>query len=252
MFYKPFFSVITITFNSERYLAQTIESIINQDYLNKEHIIIDGGSTDRTLDILKKYDKSIRWISEPDKGISDAMNKGIKMSKGEIISHLHSDDLYYPHTLSEVAEIFRDNPETMWLYGNHDFIDKDGNIIKKIRLGKYNYEQLKRLNYITHSSVFVKRDVFDELGYFDTSLNYAMDYDMWVRIGRHYDPCQTTETLSSFRFHDESLSSVECIKAFDEEYEIRLRNYKSEQFFERYYNYFRYRLLRLIKQFRPI
>lgn len=248
---QPFFSIITITLNSEKYLAEAIESVISQDYPFKEHIIIDGGSTDDTLNILKSYGDNVKWISEKDDGIADAMNKGINISNGEIIACLHSDDRYKSGALSKASQVFQDNLGVMWLCGNGEFIDKFGNVIKPIRFKKYSYKKLKSHNFIVHPSVFIRKDVFEKVGFFNTSFKYAMDYDMWLRIGKNYKPIQTMDTLSSFRLHDASLSTFESIKAHDEEQHIRLVHYETETKIERCYHFLRYKIVRFFKSFKP-
>lgn len=246
----PIFSIITITLNSEKYLSETIESVLQQDYPRKELLVIDGGSKDGTIDIIKSYGSSVKCISEPDNGISDAMNKGISLSTGDVIVHLHSDDRFKPGTLSKVSKMFQANPDMKWICGNGEFIDSNGRTIKEIRFKKYSYKKLKSHNFIVHPSVFIKREIFDKVGLFSTSLNYAMDYDMWLRIGKYYEPFQTKETLSSFRLHDASLSTFEFLKALDEEHQVRLANYEREAAAEKLYNLLRYRLVRFLKPFK--
>lgn len=245
----PFFSIITITLNSEKYLSETIESVLTQEYPLKEHIIIDGGSTDGTLDIIKSYGDAVRFISEPDSGISDAMNKGIFMSKGDVVAHLHSDDRYAPGTLSKVGEAFLANEGIKWLCGSGGFIDEKGESIKPIRFKRYSYNRLKTHNFLVHPSIFTRKEVFDKVGYFDTSLRYAMDYDMWLRIGKEYTPIQTEESLSSFRVHAGSLSTRESLLAIDEEYKIRINHFGGEHAGKRLFFYLRYRAARYAKQF---
>lgn len=249
---EVFFSIITITLNSESYLTETIESVISQDYPHKEHIIIDGGSTDGTHDILKDFADDVKCISEPDNGIADAMNKGIRISKGNILSHLHSDDRYLPGTLSQVSRAFLQQPEKMWLYGNGEYIDEEGRRIKEKRLSPYSYRALKKLNTIFHPSVFTRKAVFEEVGYFDCSLDFAMDYEMWLKIGKFFDPIQLNEPLASFRVHSKSASIVEHLKAFDEEYQVRKKNCQFEHIGDSFFNYLRYKVLRYVKRFKVI
>ena len=245
----PFFSIVTITRNSEKYLAETIESVAAQEYPHKEHIIIDGGSTDGTLAIVKSFGDSVRHVSEPDRGISDAMNKGIALAKGDIVSHLHSDDLYLPGALSRVAEIFVENPETKWVSGNGEFIDERGSSLGLVRFKAYSFDRLKSHNFLVHPSVFIKKELFDEIGCFDKGLKYAMDYDIWLRMGEKHPPFRTEDIFSSFRQHEGSLSTLEKLKALDEEYSIRKRFCKEEPFQRKIFYYMRYKVSRSLKQF---
>ena len=134
-------SVITVTLNSERYLAECLASVAAQGDNLHEHIIVDGGSTDATLEIIRRHaaaDSRVRWISEPDRGISDAMNKGVALATGEIVTHLNSDD-YYPHpqVLSTVQDCFARNPTDLWLTAGFTFVSEDGAFIRDIRVRRY-------------------------------------------------------------------------------------------------------------------
>lgn len=237
----PLFSIITITLNSERYLSEALDSILAQDYANKEIIIIDGGSTDSTIDILKSYGDKVRFLSEPDEGISDAMNKGIRIATGDVIAHLHSDDRYMLGALSKAARIFFNNPALKWLCGNGNYINEGGRDTGPARFQKYSYEKLKSYNFIFHPATFIRREVFDEVGCFDNTLKYAMDYDMWMRIGRLHEPFQSDEFFTSFRRHSDSLSTRNALKAIDEEYMVRKRYCSQEFLLRKIFFFFRYK-----------
>jgi glycosyltransferase involved in cell wall biosynthesis len=219
------FSIITITLNSRKYLEETITSVLSQEHQNLEYIFVDGGSTDDTLEIIKKYsekDQRIRWISEPDRGISDAMNKGVAMATGDVIAHLHSDDSY-PDTgiLSAVAQQFSSHPDALWLTGGEQIIDDTGKILREIPVRSYSYRKLIRSNFILHAATFVRRTAFHEAGGFSVSRKYAMDYDLWLRLGALGAPITVDRTLACFRFHGGSLSTAETENAFAEELAIR-------------------------------
>ena len=149
-------SVITPSFNQGRFIEQTIKSVLNQRYPDLEYIVIDGGSTDNTLEILRKYSDKIMWVSEKDKGQSSAINKGIRMATGDILAFLNSDDLYLPHTLKTVADFFKKNQKASWASGDYHIIDSRGRKIRKyvvvykrlLRLFSL-YPVLKIMNYIT-------------------------------------------------------------------------------------------------------
>ena len=214
---KPCVTVITVVFNGERYIEQTIRSVLDQDYDNVEYIVIDGGSTDNTLAIIKDYEHAIDyWVSERDQGISDAMNKGIITSSGEIIAHLHSDDFYEPGALKRVVGYFLEASGCKWLIGEANFLDQRGRKRKRMVFPpKYSYRRLKRANFIPHPAVFLKREVFERVGLFDKGLRYVMDYEMWLRVGRSYEPIQTEDVLANFR--EVGRSSVEILKTWQEE-----------------------------------
>jgi glycosyltransferase involved in cell wall biosynthesis len=231
----PLFSIITITYNSKAYLEETIRSVLDQDFADFEYLLVDGGSTDGTLALIEKYaarDRRIRWLSEPDKGIADAMNKGIRMASGDIVAHLHSDDLYLPDTLARVAAAFQANPTAQWATGRVHFIDASGTIRLTTDFKvPYTYDRLLRKNLIVHPATFVRRPVFTEAGLFDPHLKYAMDYDLWLRIAGRYEALGIDAVLACFRSHAESLSSRELLKAVEEEYAIRQRYDRDAGFF---------------------
>jgi glycosyltransferase involved in cell wall biosynthesis len=215
-------SIITISLNSEDHIEKTIESVLSQDYPNIEYWIIDGGSTDRTVEIIRKYEDKLHYLSEPDKGISDAMNKGIELSKGEIIAHLHSNDTYLPGVISKVVKLFTEHPDRKWLYGDIRCFDEEGRSRRNVIFPKrysYDYRLLKKMILISHPAVFVKKEVFNEVGLFNVQYKYAMDYDMWLRIGAKYDPLQVNKVFANFT--ETGLSSLEAINALKEEYRIR-------------------------------
>jgi glycosyltransferase involved in cell wall biosynthesis len=236
-------SIITITRNSERYLRETIESVISQDYPDFEYIFVDGGSTDGTLDIIRGYgatDRRIRWISEPDEGISDAMNKGIRLARGEAVAHIHSDDFYAgSEVFSSVAAAFRENPGAIWLTGGEYVVDERGVRLREIRARRYGYRKLVRCNFILHPATFVRMEGFRRAGMFDLRRKYAMDYDLWLRLGLLGAPVRVDRPLACFRLHGGSLSSLESRLAFDEALAIRRELMKGEplRFFFHYLYY---------------
>ena len=219
------FSIITITMNSRGYLNETISSVLSQEYRNLEYIIVDGGSTDGTLDTIKecaRKDDRIRWVSEPDQGIADAMNKGVLLATGDVIAHLHSDDRYADASvLSRVAMEFARHPEALWLTGGEYVIDQQGRIIQEIKVRRYSYRKLVRCNFILHPATFIRREGFRRAGLFNTHRKYAMDYDLWLRLGTFGKPVLVDALLACFRLHGGSLSSNEAEKAFDEALEVR-------------------------------
>jgi len=218
-------SVITVCLNAERFLADCLESVAAQGDSLFEHIIVDGGSTDSTVDIIREYaaaDSRIRWISEPDQGISDAMNKGVALATGDIVSHLNSDDYYaHPHVLSSVVDSFSSNPHYSWLTGGFTLVSEDGTWIRDVRARRYSFRRLVRGNILLHPSTFIKRDLFNAVGGFNVSISYCMDYDLFLRLGSVASPLVVDKQLSCFRVHADSCSVTHSEQAYAEEFKVR-------------------------------
>ncbi len=199
----PLVSIVTPSYNQGRFIEDTILSVKNQDYSNIEHIIVDGGSTDNTIEVLKKYEGTynMRWISEPDEGQADAVNKGFEMARGEIIGWLNSDDIYTNrNSLSSVVDCFLMNPETDIVYGNAVHID-GGNYIRRVRiLPKFNFQQLLRFCYIVQPSVFFRKHVITQ-NKLNIHSESALDYELWLRLGKEYKFYHINKILSADRNH---------------------------------------------------
>jgi len=174
--YNPLVSVITIVYNGENYIEQTINSVLNQSYKNLEYIIIDGGSKDNTLSIIKKYENRITyWVSEKDSGISDAFNKGIARATGEIVGIINADDWYEPDTVNLVVNVIEhyDVAYGYVQYWSHS---------KKSFIQKSTVEHLERQVSVIHPTVFVKKECYQRFGVFNTNYKCAMDYDLLLRL----------------------------------------------------------------------
>ena len=176
MSYHPLITIITVVYNGAKTLEQTIQSVVNQTYSNIEYIIIDGGSTDRTLDLLKKHEKNIsHWISEPDKGLYDAMNKGIKMAKGEIVGMINSDDWYEDNAVELIVDAYQKYPKKRIFHGDRFDVLENG--IKSVR--KFHPSKFKFLYYgmtYNHPSMFVHRDIYKKC-FYNINLRALSDYE---------------------------------------------------------------------------
>jgi glycosyltransferase involved in cell wall biosynthesis len=187
---NPLVSIITISFNSERFIEQTIKSVLDQDYSAIEYIIVDGGSTDNTLNIIDKYKDGIsKVLSEPDQGISDAMNKGIRLSSGQIIGIIHSDDYYADGTVvGKVVEAFGESEQINVVYGIQDLVDPDTGETK-VHWGRdADPSEIRKRMYMPHPTVFCKKDVYDSVGLFRKDYKLAMDYEWAIRVTKHTRP----------------------------------------------------------------
>ena len=214
--YYPLVTVITPCRNSVAYIEQTILSVINQTYRNVEFIIVDGGSTDGTLDIVKKYEKSIQCtISEPDEGMYQAINKGLRRATGDIIAYLNSDDLYYPETLAKVVHCFYLHSAADLIYGKLDFINHASCRIFTLSYPTFNPKYFPLVNYcmIGQPASFWRASLLARVGAFDETLKMASDFDFYIRAGRCGKLLFLSDTLAAFRIHGGSLTQTQNERA---------------------------------------
>lgn len=201
---NPLISIITPSYNQVDFIEETIQSVLSQDYPCKEFIIVDGGSTDGTIAILQKYSTQLTWVSGKDRGQTNAINKGFRMSTGEILFWINSDDVLLPGAITRIVDCFTANPGTKFVYGRSYFTDEKGNIIGQYPTEPFNYSRLAMFNFISQPSAFFTRDAFYGAGELDESLSYTMDYDLWIRISKKYNALYLPEYLSNNRLHDTS------------------------------------------------
>lgn len=224
----PKISIVTPTLNQADFIEQSIKSVLSQNYPNLEYIVIDGGSSDGTHAILKKYNDKLTWISGKDKGQSDAINKGLKLAKGEIVSYLNSDDVLEYGALFKTAEFFTQNPDIFWVTGKCRIIDSKGAKQRNFVTGYKNFclrflrlrNALLVLNFISQPATFWRREVVDEIGLFDDSYRFSMDYDYWLRIFRKYRLGFMDDYLASFRVHEGSKGNRNLSGQLNESYRI--------------------------------
>ncbi len=235
----PLISVITPSFNQGKFIERTIESVLGQSYPRLEYIVIDGGSTDETIDILKKYGDRIKWISERDSGQSNAINKGFKMATGEIVGWLNSDDVYLPGSLMEVGKHFASHPGVMMVYGEGYMIDEHDNIKSPFPFTEPRFDLWKLIyygDYILQQTTFYRRKVFDTLGFLDEELYYGMDWDLFIRIGKRYRVDYLPHYLGSIREHGEAKTSTGGFKRFRELVGL-IRRHGIYRYPQAYFNY---------------
>ena len=201
---NPLVSIITPSYNQGAYIEETMKSVLGQNYSNMEYLVVDGSSSDGTLDIFRKYESKIRWLSEKDEGQADAINKGIRMTKGDIIAWINSDDILLPGAISKVVNCFFNHPEAALIYGKSYFIDTGGKTIGKYPTETLNLKRLAMFNFICQPSAFFRRQIFNDVGGLNTSLQYTMDYDLWIRIVHKSPVKYLPEFLSGYRLHPSS------------------------------------------------
>ena len=218
-------SIVMPTLNQRRYLRAAIDSILEQS-CRAEIIVVDGGSTDGSLEILKSYEDRIRYLSEPDDGQSDALNKGLSLATGEVIGWLNSDDVYKPAAFPHVLRMF-DDPSVKWIYGMVDVIDEQGNEIRKWvtkiknrRLPKLTFNQLLQTNWISQMGVFWRRQFLSSVGGLQTNYHLAMDYDLWLRFWRECPGTFLNRTIASFRIYETSKSGGQYRQQLSEAFDI--------------------------------
>ena len=225
---EPRFSIVTCTWNSAATLGDTLASLQNQSWRDFEHIFVDGGSSDGTLDMLTAYSENEpgnkRILRDVGGGISRAMNQGIAAARGTIVAHLHADDYYAgPDVLAQVARRF-DASSAAWVVGNIQVL-KDGRLAPPYPMRPCSYRAYAAgRTTIPHPAVFVRREWFARVGAFDPGLRYAMDIDLWLRLAAVALPAQLDSTLAVFREHAGSVSSVNKIRAREEEFQVRRRH----------------------------
>jgi glycosyltransferase involved in cell wall biosynthesis len=195
-------SIVTPSFNQAQFLEQTIKSVLVQDYPNIEYFIVDGGSLDGSVDILKKYaDKLTWWISEKDTGQADAINKGMSRMNGEIIAWLNSDDYYLPGAVRSAVDTFARHPEAVLIYGDVQAVDANGNTINLIRYDQLSIEDLLCFEIIGQSSVFMRSYALEKAGKLDPALHFLLDHQLWIRIARLGSLLHVPEIWSAARYH---------------------------------------------------
>jgi glycosyltransferase involved in cell wall biosynthesis len=200
---QPFVSIITPSFNQARYLEATILSVLGQDYPNLEYIIVDGGSTDGSVDIIKKYANHLAWwVSEPDKGQTDAINKGFAQAKGDILAWINSDDTYAPGAVSSAVKYFQSHPDAGLVYGDAHFIDEQGQVIGRFNARQTDHQLLRQgYVHIPQQAAFFRGDLWREVGPLDPSFYFAMDYDLWVRLSARAPIHYVAQMWANFRLH---------------------------------------------------
>ena len=207
----PKISLVTPSLNQGRFIEATIQSVLSQKYPNLEYLVMDGGSSDNTLDVLKRYSSQLKWISEKDTGQTNAINKGLRMASGDIVAYLNADDLLLPGALLRIANLFMEHPQTVWITGQCRIIDENNQEIRKLITAYKNLwlrlshpSILLITDYISQPSTFWRASVMSEMGYLNESLHYVMDYEYWLRLYTKYPPLFIPEYLAAFKIHLQS------------------------------------------------
>lgn len=213
--YQPKISVVIPSFNKVRYISKTLDSILAQSYKNFEVIIQDGGSSDGTVEIIKKYankyPKVISWESKKDKGQLDAINKGLKKATGDIVTYINADDVYAKGSFGKVSGAYHQSPNALWFAGRGIVINKDGHEIAKLITLYKNFAlslnsryYLLITNYLMQPSVFLTRDIYKKYGPFTGTRDFITEYDMWLKLAKEKMPFVINKVISKFRIESET------------------------------------------------
>jgi glycosyltransferase involved in cell wall biosynthesis len=197
----PLVSVVTPSFNQGRFIRETIESVLGQGYRHIEYLVMDGGSTDETIKILQEYDDRLIWLSEPDRGQADAINKGWRRARGSVLAYLNSDDTYLPDAVERAVGALREHPEAGAVYGEGHHVNEAGTILERYPTEPFDMDRLEETCFICQPTVFLRRAIVERVGYLDGSLRYCMDYDLWIRIGRVARFVYIPHYLATTRLH---------------------------------------------------
>jgi len=222
---QPLVSIVTPSYNQGQFIEQTILSVKNQNCPNIEHIIVDGGSTDNTLEILKKYEGTYNmcWISESDEGQADAVNKGFEMANGEIIGWLNSDDVYVDrHAITSMVNVLQNSEDVDVVYGDLIFINADSVILKIQRYPPFNYRCMLRKNYIGQPTAFFRKRIVEKHK-LDISLQFAMDYEFWLRLGEKYKFLHIDRIVAGERNHPQRKVVTHRAQVGKESFEVKKR-----------------------------
>lgn len=221
----PLVSIVTPSYNQAQFLEDTIRSVLSQDYPRLEYIIVDGDSGDGSLEIIQRYgDQLAWWVSEPDQGQTDAINKGFAHAGGEILAWLNSDDTYLPGAISEAVDFLQANPEVGMVYGDADLIDESGNVIGRFPARQTDYQRLRRgYVHIPQQATFFRADLWKRVGPLDPSFYFAMDFDLWVRLAKIAPLKYHSRKWANFRLHGEAKSLAEDERCWPEMVRVHRR-----------------------------
>lgn len=218
---KPLISIITPSYNQSDYLEMAMLSVLNQDYPNLEYIVVDGNSSDGSLEIIKKYaDRLAWWVSEKDNGQADAFNKGLSHANGKYIGWLNSDDLYLEHAITEAVEILEINPDIAFVFGDVQSINQDGKITNIMKYGNWDILDLMKFKIIGQPAVFMRKDLLVSIGGLDPSFHFLLDHQLWLKLASKASIKYSHKLWVAARFHAEAKNIAQAEKFGKEAYRL--------------------------------
>jgi GT2 family glycosyltransferase len=237
---QPLISIVTPSYNQGKYLKQTIRSVLEQDYLRIEYLVVDGASTDDSVEIIKKYTlesgsllpqdqqqavglqkhKVDWWVSEKDQGQGDAINKGLARAQGDVVAWLNSDDYYLPGTISAAVKVFEENPDVVMIYGDMLAVDEHGTTLNHLKYKQLSLQDLVCFQIIGQPSVFFRREVLEQTGGLDTTFHFLLDHHLWIRIAQHGKILHVNQTWAVARYHAEAKNRAKATEFGREAFRI--------------------------------
>ena len=219
-------SIVTPSFNQARYIEKTIQSVLAQEYPQIEYFVLDGGSTDGTIEVIRKYtDRLAWWASEEDGGQTAAINKGFARAKGEVLAWLNSDDTYEPGAVAAAMKYLQEHPEVGMVYGNCNYINEAGDVIGKFGAAQTDYRLLRQgYTHIPQQTMFFRADLWKQVGPLDPSFYFAMDYDLWTRIAARTQIKYVPETWADFRLHTSGKTILADDRCWPEMLQVHYRD----------------------------
>ena len=214
-------SIITPSYNQAPYLEQTIQSVLEQDYPNIEYIVVDGGSADSSVEVIKEYaDRLAYWVSEKDSGQAEAINKGFARASGEILAWLNSDDYYMLNTISVVVRCFEQNPDVVMIYGDMLAVDGEGQITNLLKYKQLTLEDLLCFQIIGQPSVFFRRSALEKTGLLDTSFHFMLDHHLWIRLAQQGRILHIPQIWSAARYHADAKNRARAAEFGREAFQV--------------------------------